>query len=207
MFLRLKSTVTPGFRLPPGTPGSATWLSLSSALRSASRASATTCDGGKGSEADRFVLEATLRKVGIGGVGVGPFDVADEFGIGLRPPEGFSGTFLAVAGIEAPGIRSGRSMPGYPDGDQTAERAGIIWISRRSSDRSWPLSGPYTRKCESELPNSSLERRFSEPADWLTGLARAGQGLGRLIREAAVAHGDRRVRRRGMCLVELDVSP
>lgn len=76
--------------------------------------------------ADRLVLEPTLRSVGIGGVGVGPFDVAAEFGIGLRPPEGFSGIFLAAAGIEDPGIRSGRSMPGYPEGDQTAEGAGII---------------------------------------------------------------------------------
>lgn len=76
--------------------------------------------------ADRFVLDGILRRVGMGGVGVGPFDVAAEFGIGRRPPEGFSGTFLAVIGIEAPGIRSGRSMPGNPEGDQTAVGAGII---------------------------------------------------------------------------------
>ena len=53
-----------------------------------------TWEAGSPLAADKFELEAALRRVGMGGVcacvGVGPLDVAVEFGIGRRPLGGFS---------------------------------------------------------------------------------------------------------------------
>lgn len=79
--------------------------------------------GGKPFEADRLVLDAAFRRVGTGGVGVGPFEVAVELGMGRRPPKGFSDMLLKGA-LGVPGIRSGRSIIGR--GENTKVDAGTI---------------------------------------------------------------------------------
>ena len=92
----------------------------------ASRARDMTWEGGRPLEADRFVLDAALRKVGREGVPVGPFDVAAELGIGRRPAMGFSDRLLVFGGMEVPGNRSGRSMVGSRGGEKTMVDAGTI---------------------------------------------------------------------------------
>lgn len=132
IFLRLRSTVTPGFRLAPTAPASATWFSLSSAFRMASRAREITCEGGNPLEAERFELEAALGKVGTGGVRVGPLEVAAELGTGRRPDMEVSDTLLVLGGAEAPGGRSGMSMAGSRGGEKTMVDAGTIWAEVES---------------------------------------------------------------------------
>ena len=60
--------------------------------------------------ADKFELEAVLRKAGIGGGGAGPFEVAVELGIGRRPAIGVSDKLLIAIGAEILDVRFGSSI-------------------------------------------------------------------------------------------------
>lgn len=60
--------------------------------------------------AERFELDAVLRKAGIGGGGGGPLEVAVEFGIGRRPTIGVSERLLMALGAEILDVRFGSSI-------------------------------------------------------------------------------------------------
>lgn len=92
-----------------------------------------TCEGGNPFEADRFELEEALRKVGTGGVDVGPLEVAAELGTGRLPDMMFSDLLLVVGGAEAVGNRSGRSMAGSRAGGKTKVDVGTIEAEMESS--------------------------------------------------------------------------
>lgn len=106
--------VMPGFRLTLTGPASETWLSFSSALRIASRAREITCALVTPLVADRFELEAVLRKTGMGGGNGGPLKVAVEFGIGRRPAMGVSERLLIALGADMLDVRFGSSMAVQP---------------------------------------------------------------------------------------------
>lgn len=89
-----------------------------------------TCDGGMPLDADRFELDAAFRSVGIGGVGVGPLEVAAELGTGRRPAIGVSDMLRIVGSAGGPGRRSGRSMLGRRGGEKTMVDAGTIRATR-----------------------------------------------------------------------------
>lgn len=60
--------------------------------------------------ADRFELEAVLRKTGKGGGAAGPLEVAVEFGMGRRPLIGVSERLLMALGADMLDVRFGNSM-------------------------------------------------------------------------------------------------
>lgn len=69
-----------------------------------------TCIAGIDAEADKFELDATLRKLGTGGGGEWPLDIAVEWRTARRPAVAPSGIVrILFVGVEAP-PRSFRSI-------------------------------------------------------------------------------------------------
>lgn len=88
---------------------------------------------------EREELEGTLRRVGIGGGGGGPLDVAAEFGTGRRPDMWFSGKLLGTEACDAeptdePASRSDRSMADgqYEECAAQVRNVGRRWWRNRS---------------------------------------------------------------------------
>jgi hypothetical protein len=89
---------------------------------------------------ERDELDGTLRRLGIGGGGGGPFDVAAEFGTGRRPEVWFSGKLRGIEACEAeptdePASRSGRSIAKFKY-EECAAQVGNVGMARRWSNRS-----------------------------------------------------------------------
>lgn len=158
IFFRLRSMVTPGCRLALTALASATWFSLSRAVRIASRASDKTWEEFIPFATAKFELEADLRMVGIGGCW-GPLEVAAEFGIGRRPDSGFSDKLRKTGAAGAPLARSSLSTAIATVVDQGLGRegGGVSGVRRASSE-------PKFLFAEKSLCSGALRVSFSSRA-------------------------------------------